>query len=202
MKKKENHVSPRGEAVWPKLSEPNTQFNPDGVYETDLRLGAEEGQKFLSKLEDMLDEHYDNVCKEQGKKVKRGSISCKPVEVDGTATGELDFKFKMKALAGREGKKWEQRPTIMDTKGKVIDPKSVSIGSGSTIKVSFTIYPYYTAMVGAGLSLQMNAVQLIEYVPYGGSDMRSLGFEEEEGFVYTQETEEAQEDTVADNGDF
>ena len=192
---KKTHVTPAGQAIWPKLSQPETKFDADGVYETSLRLDAETGQKFLSMLEEKLEEHHAEENKRQGEQVKKGSISYKNVEVDGVATGELDFKFKMKALAGKKGQQWSQRPKLVDAKGTPIDPDKVSVGSGSKIKISYSIYPYYSAMVGAGLSLQLRAVQIIDLVEYAGSDGKSLGFTEEEGFEFTKE---AEDDTFAD----
>tara|TARA_R100001510_G_C7656222_1_gene216026 strand:- start:2130 stop:2747 length:618 start_codon:yes stop_codon:yes gene_type:complete len=199
--KKKNDVSPKGKAIWPKLSEPETKFDADGVYETNLRLDAETGQKFLAHLEEMLEEHHSNVCKEMGKQVKKGSISYKQAEVDGVHTGELDFKFKMKALAGKAGNKWPQRPKIFDSKGNLQDPKSIAVGSGSTIKVSYSVYPYFTAMVGAGLSLQLKAVQVLDLVEYGGASAGSFGFDTEEGFENTEEAGET-ENLPDDDSDF
>tara|TARA_Y100001938_G_scaffold136972_1_gene200585 strand:- start:885 stop:1487 length:603 start_codon:yes stop_codon:yes gene_type:complete len=199
--KTKNYTSPKGEAIWPKITKPETKWDADGVYETGLRLDAETGQKFKAYLEEFLDKHHDNVCKEQGKKVKKGSFSVKEVEVDGTLTGELDFKFKMKRLAGPSGRQWEQRPAIFDKMGNRIDPESINIGSGSTIKVSYSIFPYYTAMVGAGISLQMKAVQIINLVEFHGGDAQGFGFTEEEGdFVSSQESSD--EFTLSEDSDF
>jgi len=199
--KPKNLTSPKGEAIWPKITKPETKFNPDGVFETGLRLDAETGQKFKAHLEQILDKHHDEVCKEQGKKVKKGNISVKEVEVDGTPTGELDFKFKMKKLAGPTGRQWEQRPALFDKTGKPISPESVNIGSGSTIKVSYNIFPYYTAMVGAGISLQMKAVQIINLVEYNGGDAQGFGFTEEEGDFVASETS-SDEFTLSEDSDF
>lgn len=194
--------SPIGEAVWPKLSQPETKFDPDGVYETKLRLDNKTGMAFQSTLQEMLDEHHKQVCSERGKKVKAAALPVTEVEEDGTPTGELEFKFKLKALAGKEGSKWEQRPKLIDAKGANIDPNKVTVGSGSKISVGFEVIPYFTAAVGAGLSLRMKAVQVIDLVEYGGNEFDAFGFQQEEGYETSEEAESTTEDVEEDDCDF
>src|SRR5438034_8310492 len=70
-------------------------------------------------------------------------------------TDEVVFTFKMRASGiDKETKEpWQRRPALFDAKGKPLVGEE--IGAGSEIKVAFTIAPFYTSLVGAGVSLRL-----------------------------------------------
>ena len=43
-------ISPFGTAVYPWLNDPDTRFEPDGVYACTLRLSAEDSEPFVKQL--------------------------------------------------------------------------------------------------------------------------------------------------------
>lgn len=194
-------LSPVGSAVWPKLSKPETKFNPEGVYETKLRLDAVEGGKFAQALEQQHQEWIQKCSEERGKSVRPAPLPMSKVEEDGVETGEYEFKFKLNAVAGKEGSKWEQRPALFDSKGTPIDPTTVDIGSGSKIAVSFEVAPYFVPALGAGLSLRMRAVQVIELVEFGGSTFDAFGFQQQEGYA-AEVSEGTTVDDAEEDSDF
>ena len=194
-------LSPPGEAVWPKLSKPETKFNPEGVYETKLRLDAVEGGKFNQVLEEHHADWLQKCSEERGRSVKAAPLPVTKTEEDGVETGEYEFKFKLNAVAGKEGNKWEQRPALFDSKGKPIDPDTVQVGSGSKITISFEVAPYFVPALGAGLSLRMKAVQVIDLVEFGGNTFDSFGFQQQEGYA-AEVTEGTTVDDTEDNSDF
>ena len=65
--------------------------------------------------------------------------------------------------------------------------QNVNVWGGSQIKVSAELIPYYTQMVGAGISMRLRAAQVIELVE-GGSNSEGYGFKKEDGYVHTTET--------------
>jgi hypothetical protein len=175
-------VSPKGRARWPKLNEPERKFNAKGEYTVELALEGEVAQEFKDQVDQLIEAEYVTLCKREGKKkLKRANPPYKMVtDQNGEETGELAFKFKMKALVEtRDGRSWEQRPDLYDAKGKPMDE---NIGGGSIIRVSADAFGWYTASLGAGVSLRLAAVQVIDLVSVGGSDAKSHGFQEEEGF--------------------
>ena len=103
-------ISPFGVAVYPKLNEPETRFDPDGVYECRLRLNEEDAKPFVSELEKIHKEAYDYNCKAQKKKtLKTADLPVKPVVDDDTGeeTGEVEIKFKLNAkVTTKGGKAW------------------------------------------------------------------------------------------------
>lgn len=86
--------------------------------------------------------------------------------------------------------KSQYMPMVYDAKKNILvdkwgDPltpeqqKSKRILQGSIIRVSGVVFPYDTKSLGAGLSIQLDSVQLIK-APEGGAD----GFDVEDGDAY------------------
>lgn len=69
-------------------------------------------------------------------------------------------------------------------------PATRIIGGGSRIKVSFNANSFNMASVGAGLSLQLNAVQVIKCESFGERSAADAGFKQEEGETYEEETQD------------
>jgi hypothetical protein len=103
----------------------------------------------------------------------------------GNETGDKVYNFKMKAVVKPKDKEpFTQKPKLFDSNGADINPKSLF--GGSKLKVAFQIIPFYTALVGAGISLRLKAVQVIELVEGQGGTAESYGFGKEEGYVAEQ----------------
>jgi hypothetical protein len=47
-------TSPKGETVYPWLSQPDTQFNTDGVYKTKLLVDGEEAKATIKIINDVI----------------------------------------------------------------------------------------------------------------------------------------------------
>ena len=178
-KKAERFVSPKGIASYPYLTNPDTKFNPDGEYKVSLIVAGDDASKVIDFL---TEKHKAAVAQAKqenaGKRVKEGELPF--IEND---DGTVTFKFKLKAkVTPKKGDPFEQKPALFDAKGKPLTGET-KVGGGSTIKVSYEVVPYYTAIAGAGVSLRLKAVQIIELKAYsGGGNAESYGFGEEEGF--------------------
>lgn len=191
-------TSPAGIAIYPRLTTPDTKFDKDGVYSVDLELDSsnKEVAAFIASLKKTADDAYKATCESRGgKKLKRSDLPIKEAEGD-----MVRIKFKLKAKAGNEEKSWAQKPAIFDSAGMALQTPP-NVGSGSTIKVAFEVVPFFTAMVGAGVSLRMKAVQILdlkEYTP--GDRFDAYGFKADpKGFVAQQTATEATTDTDEDN---
>lgn len=189
MNTNEKFVSPTGTAEWPRLNTPDTKFNPEGDYKVTLVIPAKGNEKFLQ----FLDEQHAaavQVIKEEnpGKKMKTADA---PYSIDEN-TGDIKVRFKMKAkiTSKKTGKTYDMKPILVDASGAPCP--TVEVKGGSRIKVSFSCAPYYTALVGAGLSLRLVGVQVLK-LGEGGSGAATaaaLGFSAEEGFVAAEEESE------------
>lgn len=178
-KKAERFVSPKGIASYPYLHTPDTKFNTEGEYKVSLLVSGVDASKTIAFLNAQHEAAVAKAKKENaGKRIKESELPFSEND-DGTVT----FKFKMKAkVTPKKGDPFEQKPALFDAKGKPLTGET-KVGGGSTIKVSYEVVPYYTAIAGAGVSLRLKAVQIIELKEYsGGGNAESYGFGEEEGF--------------------
>ena len=204
-------VSPKATFRYPKLNEPD--YGSDeypiegGAYSVQLVMAADEAKVLI----DQLQPHYQKALEEGAEKFdqlpvaqrkKHGSLKEQNFYTDEfdketeEPTGNVIFKFKMKA-SGKDkktGKPWSRKPTIFDAKGKPM-VSLPAIWGGTTGKVSFEVGPYFVqGQAMAGISLSLNAVQIIELRSGGGGDAASHGFGEEEGFAYEEPTTPAQKE--------
>ena len=59
----------------------------------------------------------------------------------------------------------------------MMDAIDANVWSGSEMKVSAELIPYYTAMAGAGVSMRLRAVQITKLVEGGSSNAKGYGFD-------------------------
>lgn len=178
----EKMTTPKGIALYPHLDKPDTKFDDPGVYQMSLRLQRDEGVELQNTLQEILNKHIDLVTKQAG---KPPTIKQLPIKENTDAEGNevLDFKFKLKSvLKTRSGEEIEQRPSIFDAGLKPMI--NIAVGNGSTVKVSFVAAPYQGGF-GAGISLRLNAVQVIDLVQYNRG--AESGLAAEEGYAFEDE---------------
>lgn len=84
-----------------------------------------------------------------------------PYEILGNGTHAI-VKLKLPAaLRGEDGAWQAQAPPIITGL-----PDGVSIGEGSAIRVGFHIKRYYSGRVGAGVTLRLRTVEVVQLVPH------------------------------------
>lgn len=177
--KNPRYTTPAGIAQYPYLTKPDTKFNPDGEYKISLEIPGAAAQDIVTFLDEQFAASVAKAKKENaGKKIKEGDV---PYSVD-EDSGKVTVRFKLKAkVTPKQGDPFEQRPAIFDAKGKPL--QDAKIGGGSKVKVAYELVPYYTAIAGAGVSLRLKAVQVIDLVEFsGGASADAYGFGEEEGY--------------------
>ena len=188
------NISEIGEAIFPHLNKPDVRFNEAGEFKVTLKVAKSDATAMLklynSAIEDALKLAEQN---HKGKGIKNAP---KPF------TEENDFvffKFKMKATGVNQKtkEKFSQRPQLFDAKKNPI-PLSTIIWGGSKMRVAFNLVPYYTPMLGAGITARLKAVQVISLVEGKDSNLFSKedGYEttpEPKAEVISNETSEVQE---------
>lgn len=177
---KEQFTTPTGRAVWPHLHAPDTSFNKDPEYNTQLNLDASEALPLVEMIDRVQEEAMEKVKDETGK-AKRGPYAPYEEEDDGTYT----FKFKMKA----EGRHGPRRPKIFDAEGKKV-PAGLRIGGGSQMKVAATAAAY-NAPFGIGVTCYLNAVQLLKLETWGADNADAFGFDTEGGGFSADDVDES-----------
>ena len=200
MAKREYLASPKGRALYPKLKDPDTKFKPEGEYSVKLLLSEAEAAPILEMCQRLQQAAFDEEFEKQqaakpkmsASKIREGiklaELPVKP-QTDpetGEETGDFVATFKMKAsgITKKTGKPWSRRPALFDAKNKPLNPQKVDVWSGSVLKIIYTVSPFCTAL-GAGVSLRLEAVQVIELRSGGAQDAAGYGLtEEEDGYCY------------------
>lgn len=211
--------SPKGKAMWAKVVMPDTKFDPDGVYEINLVVDEDDPEikEWCADLEKMVEEKVQEELEANPSRFKKmpderplTTLPVKDVEdMDGNETGELSFKFKLKAVGkNRKGETYSRRPLVVDAKGnpivKLASDGSVlnsdfKIGNGSTVRCHYVPMPYYMASTRTcGVSLQLKAVQVVKLVEYGNS---GYDFDEEDGYEYKGEEEARPQASTSTKGE-
>ena len=175
-----------GTAMWAKVFEPDTKFNPAGDYSINIQMPEAKSVAMSEKLETIVQAKFDEAV-ENDPRLKNTLTTqpvCQPVydRDTGDATGNVEFKFKLKAkIQKKDGTWYEQEPAVVDAKRTPMT-KETLIGNGSKVKVAFEPIPYVMqATKKVGVSLRLKAVQVIDLVEYGNSS--ASVFDEEDGFV-------------------
>lgn len=189
-------TSPRGTFVFPRLTgDADTKYNAAGEYSTKLRFvaGSDEANAMAAKLKPLHDAAVKAGKAEYAKLnaavQKKNPFKIVPFmndELDkesGEPTGNVVFNFKMTASGVRkkDNKPWSRKPAMFDAKRAPL-AKNVSVWGGSEGKVTFEVMSFFKAAVGAGISLRLQAAQIIVLKSGGGKSASEYGFEEEDGF--------------------
>ena len=188
------NISEIGEAIYPHLNKPQVRFSEAGEYKVTLKVAKSDATAMLklynSAIEDALKLAEQN---HKGKGIKNAP---KPFTEEDKF---VFFKFKMKATGVNQKtkEKFSQRPQLFDAKKNPI-PLSTIIWGGSKMRVAFNLVPYYTRMLGAGITARLKAVQVISLVEGKDSNLFSKedGYEttpEPKAEVISNETSEVQE---------
>lgn len=216
--------TPRGRFMYPKLNEPDYGTkeypNEDGSYNVRLVLSAssQEAKQLIAKIKplheeaiELGEEAFSNM--KVAARKKHGEVTINPFyevlydKETEEETGDIAFRFKCKASGKRKngpkaGTRWERKLIIFDAKGKLM-ARPPEIWGGTEGKISFTTRPYFVeGQATAGLSLQLEAVQIISLVTAGQRDASDFGFEEEEdGYIYDPSEHQPPKDDEDEFGD-
>lgn len=180
---KQTHTSPKGVAIYPRLNSPDYKFKDEGEFKVKLSMPLEQAQAFIDKIEEaraeaVADMKAERAAKGNKKKMKEADPPYEEME-DGTV--QFNFKMKHKVKGKKDGKVYKLFPALFDAKGKPL-AKGINIGGGSVLKVAFNFVPFDTPAAGAGVTMRMSAVQVIDLVEFGQKSASGFGFGEEDGF--------------------
>lgn len=181
------HISPVGELRHPWLNRPDTKFNADGLYHTDLIISGKAAEDLARKIEEAgqaaLAEHTQEMKPGEAKKWDL-YVPFERLEDDetGEPTGEISFVFKQNAKIKTKkepsGFK-EVKIELRDSKDNVVD---VNVWDGSEGRIMFTMRPIVmVSSKQAGVRLDFAKVQITK-LQQGSGGSRGFG-EVEDGYV-------------------
>jgi hypothetical protein len=192
-------TTPRGVFVFPAVTAPdygNAAFpKPDGEYKVNLRLTEEEAEPLIKKLTPIYEqahkdgqEAFEALPVANRKKLRNGfqMNDMHETEYDKETeepTGYVIFKFKSKASGkNKKGDTWTRKPGIFNAKGVALK-NPPQVWGGTEGKVSYSVNPYFIPGTGvAGISLRLEAVQILELVSAGSKSASAYGFGQEDGY--------------------
>ena len=188
--KRNRYTSPKGESLFASVVDVDygtEQYpNPKGGYKITLAL-----ESAAVTFNELGVEEYDK---------------------DDQPTGRVLFRFKTSAFyEKRDGTKMRRKVPLFDSMMQAVSLKEEP-GNGSLVRVAFTCAPYFVEGQGAGgLSLYLDAVQIIKLNLFGGRSASDYGFDEEDvdgGFSAADVKDEddapeagPSEDAADDDGD-
>jgi len=167
-------VTPKGSALWVRIKEPLTEYDPDGQYLAKVVLDptTDDFKKFEDSLQKMLDSAVAEA-KDKLSPAKAKTLVVKPVVADeegsdGELTGNVVVNSKVKAIwKNSDGSVDNIKVPVHDVKGVEMKDFDKLIGNGSTIRLRVWAKPYYMAAFNqVGISYRLNKVQLIDLVEY------------------------------------
>lgn len=175
--------TPVGIAKFPKLSEPDTQFDPEGVFSVGLLLKDEAAdlvKEAVEKFYEVSKEHAETVL---GKKVRGADLPLKEdTDKDGNETGFTLFRAKSKSKVMK----------VVPIFDKFGDRTEESVTPGSKIKLAVTLASY---VIGGrfGVSVRLNGVLLLEKKQFKDSAESMFDGEFEDK---PEESEELESDSI------
>jgi len=173
-KKSERITIGPGKAVFPALKTPDTKFDDNGQYKSDLSIPLSEAEPIMKRLAVIAKDHIGKA----PNKAENTMWYMEPDRETGEETGNVVFKCRVKNRLRRDGALWDRRPKLFSADLKPID---VNPWGGSTLIVSAEVY-LWDAGGKKGVSLQPVGVQVIDLVEGGGAAPEDLGFEKRDGF--------------------
>jgi len=173
-RKYERITTPVGVASYPWLKDADYKFDKEkGIYSCNIYVDEAEAKDLIS----VIDKSYTKNLAEQ-KKLNKGKTIKPGPKPYVSENGKTLFKIKMKGKIGDV----EIRPVVIDSSGQPMT--DIVVYGGSKVKVSADLVPYYVATTGAGISLRLVGVQVLELQTKPMPSMANLGFKEEKGYVH------------------
>lgn len=189
--------TPIGIAKFPKIQEADTRFDDMGVYSTQLLLPKDDPNTdaLIKRLKEVYEEFRKELPAPKNKKEPESFGFVEDLDKDGNETDYIAFKFKAKAhyIDAKGAMNELPAPRVFDAKLNPI-PSNIQIWGGSSIRVNFSPIPYFQGK-NCGVTLRLNAVQVIELNTSNGDSAESYGFNATDGYSGDETVDMEENDT-------
>lgn len=186
--------------------------NPDGSFNITLRMSEDEIEAFREMIADeitaaeaLAEEGFNKLKPASRKKLGQMSFNLIGVEEYDRETEEPTgyhlVRFKTSATyKNKQGTLTQRKVPLFNSKGQPVKITD-DLGYGSVVKVAFTASPYFVDGQGmGGLSLYLNAVQILCKESFGGRNAEAYGFgAEEDGDFYGDEADGGVNESTTEN---
>jgi len=175
-----------GRFVFPKLTRPDKKFKKEhGEYQVSLDLEGQEAADLAKLIEENFESEY-NICRQSKRKTKlkkfdfpfSAALDKDKEEIPGVTR----FRFKKRG-GGIDSSTGEAYVTKLPIFGAAGETKKITepIWGGTVGRINFTISPWFTDALGFGVTLELNAVQILSLVTAGEREASDYGFGDESG---------------------
>lgn len=163
------------------------QVKDTGKFSIMLKLEDKDKEAFLEQAQAEWDKFYDTIDEAKKKKMKidpvLGLKEYKDVEY---------IKFSLtKELKCKDGSVWDRHIAVLDSQRHSILNDIEDIGNGSIVRVAYELRPYFMSVTNFGVSVQFNAVQVIEMRAGNSDEALAAQFDVVDGGFTTSEHEAA-----------
>jgi len=214
-KRRPSHATPRGTLLFAHLTAPDYGTekypNPEGSFSVSLILSASDSDRLKSVLAEEIEEarEYTREKFSQLKPAARNKFGkptfnniCEPeYDKNDEPTGNYRWRFKTAAFVTDKntGRKREKSVPLFDSMNQKVALKEEP-GNGTVAKVSFVAAPYFVDGQGmGGLSLYLNAVQILKLNKAGERSAEDYGFAEEDGGFTADEVRDEAVEAVSED---
>lgn len=189
-------VTPKGSALFAHVFSPEIYEGKEVGYSIQMKLNKEDTDALIAKIDEELDRAKHEMKLKPGQKWSSEPFLSYREDKD----GDIVFKFKTNSeVRFKTGETKKRVVPVYDAHNNII--KDVNIGNGSTVRVAYTIIPYFVSKMINGIKLRLDAVQVIDLVEFGERSATSFGFSEEEN-GYDGSAAVSSEETFEPDGDF
>ena len=162
-------LTPVGELVFPWVTRADTRYDPDGLFQTKIKMPLENAQDLIARLEKSVDEFLAQMEPKDAAKYTPAPVFEEEVDEEGSKTGMVMFKCKLKKkVTPADGDAFEQTVrVVMAEDGSAVQ---APVYGGTMARIKGQIVPYRVAATKlVGVTLRMRAVQVHE-LNSGNSD--------------------------------
>lgn len=178
--------TPIGTAMYPKLVEPDTKFDANGVYSCKLILTKDDFDTFSATINPWFEKEYERLVTESGKK-RLERCQKRPLRINND--DEYELFAKQVAQKQTPQKLLTFGITLFDSQGKKIN-NPPNIGSGSKLRLGVEPSAWFNPSMGVGYTLRLKAAQIIELKEYEGG-AGGFSFDAEEGGFVSEDLGDA-----------
>jgi len=151
-----SYITPDGIAQHTRLLIPETKYAPEGNYSVKMEFTGEDAKTLAEFLDTKMEDSYKEAKKENpSKRIKKADA---PHQWNDNGTLSVNFRMKASGVT-KDGKAWSRKPPILNA--DLTPYEGTEITDGSKLVISYTPAPFYIRLIGAGLSIRLEAVQVI-----------------------------------------
>lgn len=154
-------TTPVGEAFYPRLKTPEVYNGEEIGYSIQVKFDENTNQSLIARNLEIL-AAAKNSDDFKGKKWGTDPYLGYKEQDDGSKL----FKFKTKHFyTDKDGNEVPKVIKVYDTQNNLMD---VNLGNGSMVRINYTPVPYHSSAKNFGVTMYLNAVQVIKLVEYLG----------------------------------